>query len=181
MRHRSVILTSHAMEEVEALCSTVAIMARGAMQAIGSKQHLRHKFGRGFQIVVKSLAGFEDVVRDGMMANIPGLEMGEVHGSVLKFHISKKSLRLAGVFEQIENVKDVLMKTRMNISPCAPAASVIDTYSVSETDLDQIFIELMNRAHAATSTSTSVCDEAEAHSQVVVDGQGVRKVKSKLA
>jgi ATP-binding cassette, subfamily A (ABC1), member 3 len=46
----SVILTTHSMEECEALCPRIGIMANGRLQCIGSAQHLKNKFGRGYQV-----------------------------------------------------------------------------------------------------------------------------------
>jgi ABC-type multidrug transport system ATPase subunit len=40
---RCVILTSHSMEECEALCSRLAIMVSGSFRCIGSVQHLKNK------------------------------------------------------------------------------------------------------------------------------------------
>ena len=52
----SVVLTSHSMEEVEALCSRVAIMVGGRLRCLGSIQHLKNKFGRGWMIEVRQKA-----------------------------------------------------------------------------------------------------------------------------
>ena len=49
----SIILTSHSMEECEALCDRLAIMVRGTFQCLGGPQHIKAKFGQGFQIIVK--------------------------------------------------------------------------------------------------------------------------------
>jgi ABC-type multidrug transport system ATPase subunit len=40
---RSVVLTSHSMEECEALCNRLTIMVNGRLTCIGSPQHLKHK------------------------------------------------------------------------------------------------------------------------------------------
>ncbi|XP_036175419.1 ATP-binding cassette sub-family A member 12 isoform X3 [Myotis myotis] len=48
----SVILTSHSMEECEALCTRLAIMVNGRFQCIGSLQHIKSRFGRGFTVKV---------------------------------------------------------------------------------------------------------------------------------
>ncbi len=40
---RSVILTSHSMEECEALCSRIAIMVNGHFKCLGSVQHLKNR------------------------------------------------------------------------------------------------------------------------------------------
>lgn len=54
MGGRSVILTTHSMEEAEALCSRIGIMVGGQMQCIGSAQHLKSRFGTGYTIEVPS-------------------------------------------------------------------------------------------------------------------------------
>ncbi|VDM79665.1 unnamed protein product [Strongylus vulgaris] len=35
------------MEECEALCTRIAIMDKGQIRCIGSKQHLKNKYGMG--------------------------------------------------------------------------------------------------------------------------------------
>ena len=50
---QSVVLTSHSMEECEALCSRIIIMSRGTLRCIGSSSHLKAKFGKGYSLQVK--------------------------------------------------------------------------------------------------------------------------------
>uniref|UniRef100_A0A8B9YY62 ATPase AAA-type core domain-containing protein n=1 Tax=Buteo japonicus TaxID=224669 RepID=A0A8B9YY62_9AVES len=40
---RSVVLTSHSMEECEALCTRMAIMVNGRFRCLGSVQHLKNR------------------------------------------------------------------------------------------------------------------------------------------
>jgi ATP-binding cassette, subfamily A (ABC1), member 3 len=49
----SVILTTHSMEEAEALSTKLAIMVEGRIKCIGPVQALKSKFGKGFEIEVK--------------------------------------------------------------------------------------------------------------------------------
>lgn len=49
----SVILTTHSMEECEALCPRIGIMAGGKLRCLGSAQHLKSRFGEGYQIEMK--------------------------------------------------------------------------------------------------------------------------------
>jgi ATP-binding cassette, subfamily A (ABC1), member 3 len=44
------ILTTHSMEECEALCSRVGIMVGGVLRCLGSCMRLRNRYGLGFQI-----------------------------------------------------------------------------------------------------------------------------------
>lgn len=49
----SVVLTTHSMEECEALCPRIGIMANGRLRCLGSAQRLKNKFGQGFQVELK--------------------------------------------------------------------------------------------------------------------------------
>jgi ABC-type multidrug transport system ATPase subunit len=41
------------MEECEALCTRLAIMVNGRFKCLGSTQHLKNKFARGYTLIVK--------------------------------------------------------------------------------------------------------------------------------
>ena len=49
----SVVLTTHSMEECEALCSRLGIMVGGRLRCLGSPQHLKTRFGTGYTIETK--------------------------------------------------------------------------------------------------------------------------------
>lgn len=40
-------MTSHSMEECEALCTRIGILAAGRLRCLGSVQHLKNRFGAG--------------------------------------------------------------------------------------------------------------------------------------
>ena len=48
----SVILTTHSMEECEALCTRIGIMVGGVLRCLGSSQRLRTRYGHGYQIEI---------------------------------------------------------------------------------------------------------------------------------
>eukprot|EP01031_Cornospumella_fuschlensis_P022275 gene22275-27238_t len=58
----SVMLTTHSMEEAEALCSRIGVMVNGQLQCLGSAQHLKHRFGQGFELTLKLLTPPEEAV-----------------------------------------------------------------------------------------------------------------------
>ena len=47
---RSIILTTHSMEEADILGDRIAIMARGRLRAIGSSIRLKARYGSGYQV-----------------------------------------------------------------------------------------------------------------------------------
>ena len=52
-RRRAAILTTHSMEEAEALCTRIGIVVRGRMRCLGSAQHLKEKYGSAFLLHIK--------------------------------------------------------------------------------------------------------------------------------
>ena len=53
-RGRSIILTTHLMEEADALCSRIGIMVNGQLACLGSSQRLKQRFGQGYQVELKT-------------------------------------------------------------------------------------------------------------------------------
>ena len=52
-RHSTIILTTHSMEEAEALATKLAIMVDGQIKTIGSVQQLKNRYGKVFEIEIK--------------------------------------------------------------------------------------------------------------------------------
>jgi len=51
-RRTTLILTSHSMEEVEALATRIGILVGGRFRTMGSSQHLKNRFGKGLLVDV---------------------------------------------------------------------------------------------------------------------------------
>ena len=52
LKRSSIMLTTHRMDEAEALCDTIAIMINGSFVCFGSPGHLKQKYGQGYQILL---------------------------------------------------------------------------------------------------------------------------------
>uniref|UniRef100_A0A4X1V4X2 ABC transporter domain-containing protein n=1 Tax=Sus scrofa TaxID=9823 RepID=A0A4X1V4X2_PIG len=50
---KTIIITSHSMEECEVICTRLAIMVQGKFKCLGSPQHLKHKFGNIYNLTAK--------------------------------------------------------------------------------------------------------------------------------
>ncbi len=63
----SIILTSHSMEEVEALCTRIGIMVGGRLRCVGSAQHLKAVHGQGYvsqmRMAAPSIVAIDDIIR----------------------------------------------------------------------------------------------------------------------
>uniref|UniRef100_A0A674GFY0 P-type phospholipid transporter n=1 Tax=Taeniopygia guttata TaxID=59729 RepID=A0A674GFY0_TAEGU len=126
---RAVVLTSHSMEECEALCTRLAIMVQGTFKCLGTIQELKYKFGDGYIVTLKIKAPKSGMPPDPAPAekfirtNFPGSLQREKHYNMLQYQICSSSL--AKIFRLIISNKENLH---------------IEEYSVSQTTLDQVFV-----------------------------------------
>jgi ATP-binding cassette, subfamily A (ABC1), member 3 len=63
-KNSAVILTTHSMEEAEALSTSMGIMVDGQFKCFGSKQHIKNKFGFGYQVEIKFKTLENDKIQD---------------------------------------------------------------------------------------------------------------------
>jgi len=49
----AVIITTHSMEEAEALATKMGIMVDGEFKCFGTSQHIKNKFGTGYEMEIK--------------------------------------------------------------------------------------------------------------------------------
>lgn len=122
---RSVVLVSHSMEEVEALCTRICVMVSGKIQCIGSPQHLKGRFGGGYQVEVRAEVARVTECLDLCMRLMPGASVDESHGGYFRLKVSR-NIDLGEVFGEFERQKESL--------------GIFD-YSVSQCTLEQIFIQ----------------------------------------
>ena len=61
----AVVLTTHAMEEADALGDTIGIMSHGKLIALGNSLHLKTKFGGGYEIKLVIPQGGASACRSG--------------------------------------------------------------------------------------------------------------------
>ena len=124
----SVVLTTHSMEECEALCSRIGIMVGGTFRCLGSAQHLKNRFGGGYHLEIKTPSTDASLaVREFVETFADGAVLHEAHAGTVKYHLPKQSLSLSQVFQAVEDRKEDLQ---------------IEQYSVSQFSLEQIFIAL---------------------------------------
>ncbi|XP_030630578.1 retinal-specific phospholipid-transporting ATPase ABCA4 [Chanos chanos] len=126
---RAVVLTSHSMEECEALCTRLAIMVNGTFKCLGTIQHLKYKFGDGYVVTMKIRAAKAGLAPDLSLAeafmesSFPGCIQREKHYNTLQYEVTSSSL--ARIFQLV-----VANKEKLNI----------EDYTVSQTTLDQVFV-----------------------------------------
>lgn len=78
---RSIILTTHFMDEADVLGDRVAIMANGRLQCVGTPYFLKRHYGVGYTLVVVKKEGFDyTACTDLINKYIPGIAIKEDRG-----------------------------------------------------------------------------------------------------
>uniref|UniRef100_A0A8C5HCB1 P-type phospholipid transporter n=1 Tax=Gouania willdenowi TaxID=441366 RepID=A0A8C5HCB1_GOUWI len=116
---RSVILTSHSMEECEALCTRMAIMVNGQFKCLGSIQHLKNRFGDGYTVIVR-VGGSSPAlkpVEDFVQQTFPGSILKEKHHNTLQYQLPYKQGALAYIFSQFTSHQQRLSIDDYSVSP----------------------------------------------------------------
>ncbi|NXK49651.1 ABCA5 protein, partial [Chauna torquata] len=131
-KERAAILTTHYMEEADAVCDRVAILVAGQLRCIGTVQHLKSKFGRGYflEMKLKETADEQQVeyLQRQILHIFPNANRQESFASILAYKIPREDVQsLSHSFSKLEEVKH---------------AFNIEEYSFSQATLEQVFVEL---------------------------------------
>lgn len=142
---RTLVLTSHSMEECDALCTRIAIMVNGKFKCLGSPQHLKNKFGQGYTLIVQMGHSPEDgvtapnePVTNFIIENFPDAKVFDDHQGYIHFQVPSNTTSLADVFEIMES-------TKLNLQ--------VEDYSVHQTTLEQVFLTFTRSQVAPPETS----------------------------
>jgi ATP-binding cassette, subfamily A (ABC1), member 3 len=125
MQGRSAVLTTHSMEECEALCGRISIMVGGRLRCLGSSQHLKSTYGDGFQVDISTGEQTVERVIRFLHAEFKDCVPLEAHGNSVKYRIARGDWKLSSLFSLMEARRSELG---------------IAQYAISETSLEQIFI-----------------------------------------
>ncbi len=119
----TVIYTSHYMEEVEQICSRIAIMDKGHIIAQGTKEDLKEMIHLGEKITIEILSERPEVAQ-ALFEDYPGISSTDVIGETLTIRTEKgqngltdilsvlrrKEIRVGRVFCELPTLNDVFLE-----------------------------------------------------------------------
>lgn len=128
--HSSIVLTSHSMDECEALCSRIAIMVNGTIRCLGSTQHLRSKYGQGYSITIRlkrqaKSPNYVNNLNEQLLSAIPSAKQKDFHQNLLQYHVTDPKEKWSNIFKNL-NILDEMFD--------------FEDYIVSDCSLESIFI-----------------------------------------
>ena len=131
-----VVLTTHSMEEAEALSDRLGIMASGKLRAVGTSAHLKGKFGAGYRISLTMDVDSRDQSADdsdGAVAFVQDLLPAARYltdisrGSNHHFEVARDDVDLGVVFREMEENKQ-----RIGVAD----------WGLSQTTLEDVFLAI---------------------------------------
>jgi len=127
---RCVLLTTHSMEEADALGDEIVIMSRSVVKAIGNSIHLKNKFGNGYRISIL-VNEEENIERVKEIAKemVPGIILADDSAGALIYQFS---------YEQ----KDLIPKFVQYLDENPD--KYINTWGMSQTTLEEVFLTVIH-------------------------------------
>nr|XP_027231595.1 ATP-binding cassette sub-family A member 1-like [Penaeus vannamei] len=192
---QSVVLTSHSMEECEALCSRIIMMSKGALRCVGTTGHLKAKFGQGYSLQVKlkthdlSQAGDDEneriyqsklsELKNIVSSYFPGATVSDEHKGTIAYLVPK-NISWALLFSVMEDLKAGRKPGSEHQSQPQPTDSAsmppfVEDYAASDTSLEQVFLSFAREANpgevgAAVNPQTSTGNLSEQSSNRLSEG-----------
>ncbi|GJD05687.1 ABC transporter A family member 8 [Galdieria sulphuraria] len=123
---KTIVLTTHSMEEAERLCDRTGIMANGSLKCIGSPEELKIRLGKGFRLNISCPRKRIQSVRSFIEEQYPEAFLDHSLAGSIIFWLPR-NISIASVFELMEKVKDELS---------------IQDWGISQSTLEDVFISV---------------------------------------
>jgi len=135
-KDKSIILTTHSMEEADVLCDRLAIMSEGQVQCIGVSASLKQRFGVGYTLQITTSdrsAAAADKVKEYVTKTMKSARLLQVPlGGISQFEVMREDVVLSQTFTQLTEAK--------------PLLGVTD-WAITETTLEEVFLKLTEIEH----------------------------------
>ncbi|CAI5445252.1 unnamed protein product [Caenorhabditis angaria] len=138
----ALMLTSHSMDECEALCSRIAVLNRGKLIAIGTSQELKSLYGNSYTMTLT----LNDVNDREFVTNKVAQE---IPNSILKTPETNKTVNL--VWQIPKNPSDQWSEKFEQVQILAKKLNVKD-YILSQSSLEETFLRLAGINNSSTQT-----------------------------
>lgn len=130
----TLVLTTHSMEEAEALCDRIGIMAKGTLRCLAGPQRLKDLYGNGFKLFLNTRE--EDTKRASRFIE-----------SLLPLGWKQLDAFATNTTYEFPAVKGLLSKLFFEIEKKKADHGILD-WGIGETTLEEVFIKLIGEEEA---------------------------------
>ncbi|XP_008793496.2 ABC transporter A family member 7-like [Phoenix dactylifera] len=130
---RAIILTTHSMEEAEALCDRMGIFVDGSLQCIGSAKELKARFGGSYVLTITTSSSEEEEIERLVLQLSPRANKIYHLSGTQKFELPRQDVRIADVFQVVKEAKKKFP---------------VFAWGLADTTLEYVFIKVAKGAQA---------------------------------
>merc|ERR1719399_1548040 len=109
-RGRCIILTTHSMDEADALCGRIGIMSHGLMRCIGTNLHLKNRYGNGYKVEIRFDPEQLDTAHSFIMQLMPSASLESSSKNTREYQISRDKVVLSTVFAALQSLPALARK-----------------------------------------------------------------------
>ncbi|XP_042477516.1 ABC transporter A family member 7-like [Macadamia integrifolia] len=128
---KAIILTTHSMEEAEALCNRIGIFVDGSLRCIANPNELKARYGGIYILTVTTSSAHEEDVKEMVHRLSPDAKRIYHISGTQKFELPKQDVEIAHVFRAIENAKKNF---------------IVQAWGLTDTTLEDVFIKVAKGA-----------------------------------
>ena len=155
----TILLTTHYIEEADALCDDIAIINNGKIVASGSPQQLKSR-ANGDIIEIDFFSYFDYKILESVSGILEIIQVGLENTDLGKRTRSERALRLR---IKVVNAETILPELISKITEFQPAP-IINSIKIEKPNLESAFLELTGKRfeeieEAATATATTTIDQ----------------------
>ncbi|CAI5987490.1 unnamed protein product [Closterium sp. NIES-65] len=130
----AIVLTTHSMEEAEALCDRLGIFVDGQFECIGNPRQLTSRYGGSFVFTVTTPAEEEEAAAELAKSLSPNAKKVYSLAGTQKFELPTADVNMADVFATVAEAK---------------ARISIRAWGIANTTLEDVFISIAKEAQGA--------------------------------
>lgn len=133
--NRCVLITTHSMDEAEALCNRIGIMAKGSLVCVGTQSHLRNRYGDTFELSFTTSLRNDPLLVDPLIAylehNFSNVQLVSKFGRSQVYTIARDNVDLTTLF-------DVILRGQ--------SKGLYGEWGIGQSSLDEIFCAITEQS-----------------------------------
>jgi len=146
------ILTTHSMEECEALCARIGVMVDGTLRCLGPIQTLKARYGQGWHVAMRlEPTADPDQILKYLQQAFSGVTLDEFEPPLMEINVPQ-SVALSALFAKLEQSRE-----QLKVKEC----------SVTQTTLEQVFVKMAKKKDDAAMAQQGIPAPPPVELQVV--------------
>eukprot|EP01129_Flabellula_baltica_P012243 TRINITY_DN54_c1_g1_i1.p1 TRINITY_DN54_c1_g1~~TRINITY_DN54_c1_g1_i1.p1 ORF type:complete len:873 (+),score=187.37 TRINITY_DN54_c1_g1_i1:72-2690(+) len=127
----SILLTTHSMEEAEALCDRLGIFIAGRLSTLGSPADLKTRYGKGYKLTITTKYKAVNGAKKFLQEHIPEAEPISLPiAGTQNFSIPRGASKISEIFDLIENNREEL--------------KILD-WGITNSTLEEVFLYIVDK------------------------------------